>query len=301
MGYINTKWKGTEYFPIHDFHHIEFLTGNAKQAVHYYRSLFGFEAYAYSGPETGNRDAVSYVLKSNKIFFVFTTPLSSVHPASKWLEKHGDGVYDISFSVDCDEKAYQSCISRGAIGVDVPTVSEDKFGKYAKSSIKTYGDTIHSFIWDKEYSGLWAPYFDKLKLPNYNNKKTALFTIDHIVGNVENGKMDEWGKFYEDILGFPTFVRFDDTDISTLYSSLKSIVVRSKNWKIKMPINEPASGIKKSQIEEYLTPTKRRQNKHSKGGHHDEKLMHAWEPQTKTEGSAKRSMCQSRLPANGSV
>ncbi len=252
MGYIDTEWKGTEYFPIYDFHHIEFLTGNAKQAAHYYRSLFGFETYAYSGPETGNRDSVSYVLRNNKIFFVFTTPLSSQNPSSKWLEKHGDGVYDISFAVNCDEEAYESCLSRGAIGVNAPKVIENEFGKYAKSSIKTYGDTIHSFIWDKEYSGLWAPNFDKLELPQLNNQNTNLFTIDHIVGNVENGKMDKWGKFYEEVFGFPIFVRFDETDISTQFSSLKSIVVRSKNWKIKMPINEPAKGIKKSQIEEYL-------------------------------------------------
>ena len=252
MAYISTEWTGKEYFKIHDFHHVEFYVGNAKQAVYFYRASFGFEPYAYCGPETGVRDQVTYVLKKNKIFFLFTTPLSSNHKAAKWLEKHGDGVYDISFSVDCDEEAYDSCLSRGAIGVQEPYVSEDKFGKYGKSSIQTYGDTIHSFIWDKEYKGLWAPNFEKLELTEINNKNTALLKIDHIVGNVEDGKMDQWGDFYDKVFGFPVFVRFDETDISTKYSALKSIVVRSKNWKVKMPINEPAIGIKKSQIEEYL-------------------------------------------------
>ena len=252
MGYMTNEWQGTEYFPIHDFHHVELLVGNAKQAVHYYRSAFGFEPYAYCGPETGIRDKVSYVLKKNRQFFVFTTPLNSEHPGSDWLKKHGDGIYDIAFSVDCDQTAYDSCLSRGAVGVNKSTFTSDENGEYGISSIQTYGDTIHSFIEDSNYSGLWAPGFDPLKLPDISNKETSLITIDHIVGNVEEGKMDEWQEFYERVFGFTTFVRFDETDISTQYSALKSVVVRSKNWKIKMPINEPATGIKKSQIEEYL-------------------------------------------------
>ena len=252
MAYLSTIWNGTEYFPIHDFHHVEYLVGNAKQAVHYYRSAFGFEPHAYSGPETGLREKVSYVLKKNRQYFVFTTPLSSDHPGSEWLKKHGDGIYDIALSVDCDQTAYDSCLSRGAEGVEEPTVTKDENGEYGQSSIKTYGDTIHSFIYDANYNGLWAPGFAPLNLPNISCPDTALITIDHVVGNVEVGKMDEWQEFYERIFGFTTFVRFDETDISTQYSSLKSIVVRSKNWRVKLPINEPASGIKKSQIEEYL-------------------------------------------------
>ena len=252
MAFLSKEWNGTEYFPIHDFHHVEYLVGNAKQAVHYYRSAFGFEPHAYCGPETGVRDKVSYVLKKNRLFFVFTTPLNSDHPGSDWLKKHGDGIYDIAFSVDCDQTAYESCLSRGAEGVDEPTITKDDNGEYGQSSIKTYGDTIHSFIYDSNYSGLWAPGFELINLPNISRPDTALITIDHVVGNVETGKMDEWQKFYEKIFGFTTFVRFDETDISTQYSSLKSIVVRSKNWRVKLPINEPASGIKKSQIEEYL-------------------------------------------------
>ena len=252
MAYLSTKWNGTEYFPIHDFHHVEYLVGNAKQAVHYYRSAFGFEPHAYCGPETDLREKVSYVLKKNRQYFVFTTPLSSDHPGSEWLKKHGDGIYDIALSVDCDQTAYDSCLSRGAEGVKEPTVTKDENGEHGQSSIKTYGDTIHSFIYDANYNGLWAPGFAPLNLPNISCPDTALITIDHVVGNVEVGKMDEWQEFYERIFGFTTFVRFDETDISTQYSSLKSIVVRSKNWRVKLPINEPASGIKKSQIEEYL-------------------------------------------------
>jgi 4-hydroxyphenylpyruvate dioxygenase len=138
------------------------------------------------------------------------------------------------------------------VGVNKSTFISDENGEYGISSIQTYGDTIHSFIEDANYSGLWAPGFDSLKLPEISNKDTSLITIDHIVGNVEEGKMDEWQEFYERVFGFTTFVRFDETDISTQYSALKSVVVRSKNWKIKLPINEPATGIKKSQIEEYL-------------------------------------------------
>ena len=252
MAFLSKEWNGTEYFPIHDFHHVEYLVGNAKQAVHYYRSAFGFEPHAYCGPETGVRDKVSYVLKKNRLFFVFTTPLNSDHPGSDWLKKHGDGIYDIAFSVDCDQTAYESCLSRGAEGVDEPNITKDDNGEYGQSSIKTYGDTVHSFIYDTNYNGLWAPGFAALHLPDITCPDTALITIDHVVGNVETGKMDEWQEFYERIFGFTTFVRFDETDISTQYSSLKSIVVRSKNWRVKLPINEPASGIKKSQIEEYL-------------------------------------------------
>tara|TARA_B100000945_G_scaffold321590_1_gene337332 strand:+ start:1988 stop:3109 length:1122 start_codon:yes stop_codon:yes gene_type:complete len=252
LGILTTEWQGTEYFSVKDFNHIEFFVGNAKQAVHFYRSVFGFQPHAYSGPETGNKECVSYVLKNNKIYFVLTTPLSSKHYASKWLDKHGDGVYDIAFAVDCDEKAYDSCMSRGAVSVMKPKVVEDKYGKYGQSSIQTYGDTIHSFIWRDNYKGLWAPGYVKLSLPEITNPIPSILTIDHVVGNVELGKMDEWKHFYENIFGFTNFVRFDETDISTQYSSLKSIVVRSKNWKVKLPINEPANGIKKSQIQEYL-------------------------------------------------
>ena len=252
MAYITDKWDGREYFKINDFDHIEFYVGNAKQVAHFYRSTFGFQPHAYCGPETGVRNQVSYVLKQNNIFFVFTTPLLSNHPATEWLSTHGDGVRDIAMRVECDEEAHDSCVSRGAVSVMPPTVTEDENGKFGKSSIRTYGDTIHSFIWRPEYKGLWAPGFKELKLPNINSEIPNLIKIDHIVGNVEVDKMDFWKDYYESIFGFSTFVKFDESDISTEYSSLKSVVVRSKNWKVKLPINEPAEGLKKSQIEEYL-------------------------------------------------
>jgi len=252
MSYITDKWTGKEYFKVSDFDHLEFCVGNAKQVAHFYRSAFGFEPYAYCGPETGIKDSVSYVLKQNNIFFVFTTPLSSSHPAADWLSRHGDGVRDIAMRVECDKESHDSCVSRGAVSVMPPAVLEDKNGSFGKSSIKTYGDTIHSFISRHKYKGLWAPGFQKLKLPNLTSKNPDLIKIDHVVANVEVNKMDDWKEYYETIFGFSAFVKFDETDISTEYSSLKSVVVRSKNWKIKLPINEPAEGLKKSQIEEYL-------------------------------------------------
>jgi len=252
MAYISDKWNGNEYFKVNDFDHLEFYVGNAKQAAHFYMSAFGFQSYAYSGPETGVKDRVSYVLRQNKIFFVFTTPLLSSHPASEWLSRHGDGVRDVAMTVECSEKAHDSCVSRGAKSAELPKALEDESGKFGKSSIHTYGDTIHSFIWRPEYNGVWAPGFKALKIPELGCKDTGLIKVDHVVANVEVDKMDYWKDFYENIFGFSTFVKFDETDISTEYSSLKSVVVRSKNWKVKLPINEPAEGLRKSQIEEYL-------------------------------------------------
>ena len=253
MGFITDEWKGTEFFKINDFHHVEYLVGNAKQAVHFYKTAFGFKPIAYSGPETGVRTHVSYVLKNNQNIFIFTTPLSSKSEMSQWLNRHGDGIYDIAFSVEDAENAYESCLSRGAIGLKDNISYSDNDGVYKKYSIKTYGDTIHSFIEDDSYLDDWAPNFRSIDREDvFETENNSLVKIDHIVGNVEEGKMDEWKEYYENIFGFTNFVRFDDSDISTQYSSLRSIVMRSKNWKIKLPINEPASGIKKSQIEEYL-------------------------------------------------
>ena len=249
--YMTDKWEGTEYFHIKRFKYIEFYVGNAKQAVHFYRSAFGFSTHAYCGPETGVYSHVSYVLKNKKIFFILTTPLKSSHPASDWLKKHGDGVRNVAFEVDDVHLAYKSCIERGAISNAEPQDNHDD-GFFSEASIKTYGDTVHSFIDDKKYTGLWAPNFKKLILPNVEYQDTKLVLIDHVVGNVEWDKMDFWREYYERTFGFSTFVRFDEGDISTQYSALKSIVLRSKNWKIKLPINEPAEGLKKSQIEEYL-------------------------------------------------
>ena len=163
MGFITDKWEGTEFFKIHDFHHIEYLAGNAKQAVHFYKTAFGFNPIAYCGPESGVRTHVSYVLKNNLNFFIFTTPLSSDSEMSKWLSKHGDGVYDIAFTVDNAQDAYNSCISRGAIGIQDNIYSSTTDGMYSKYSIRTYGDTIHSFIEDNQYLGCWSPGFIEIE------------------------------------------------------------------------------------------------------------------------------------------
>ena len=251
MSFFTDNWDGQDYFQNISFHHIEFYVGNAKQASYFYRKSFGFKLFAYSGPETGVKDKVSYVIKKRQIFFVFTTPLLANHKGTHWLAKHGDGVYNIAFKVDSVLEAYEGCLSRGAIAdsASVNTI-EDNCGTYKSASIKSYGDCIHTFVNDNDYNG-WAPNFSSISSEE-NKNDTSLILIDHIVANVENDKMDYWKEYYEKIFGFMTFVRFDETDISTKYSALKSIVVRSKNWKVKLPINEPAEGLKKSQIEEYL-------------------------------------------------
>ena len=168
-----------------------------------------------------------------EIFFVFTSPLSSCHPASDWIKKHGDGVRDVAFNVVDVKKCYNSAMERGAISNSKPIIIDDKDGSFGYASIKTYGDNIHSFIDDSHYKGLWAPNFIKLNLPNVPSEDTHLVLVDHIVGNVEWNKMDYWREYYEKVFGFSTFVRFDEDDISTKYSALKSVVLRSKNWKIK--------------------------------------------------------------------
>jgi len=253
MAIITNKWTGTEYFKVNDFNHIECFVGNAKQSMHYYCATMGLNLIAYRGPETGYKDSVSYVLNKNKINIVLTTPLISDHIASSWIFKHGDGVYDIALNVSDSKDAYKSCLSRGAKTATKYESLRDQEGVYCRSAIKTYGDVIHSFIDNSKYNGIWAPGFIAVKENKFNNVfDTKIITIDHIVGNVEENKMNYWRDFYEDIFGFTNFVVFDETDISTKFSSLKSRVMRSKNWKVRLPINEPAQGLKKSQIQEYL-------------------------------------------------
>ena len=252
MNQISSELNCNDFFDIKDFNHIEFFVGNAKQAAFYYIRSFGFKPHAYSGPETGSKQKVSYVLKQNKIFFIFTSPLNSNNHISDWISLHGDGVRDIAFKVDSSQEAHSLVISRGAVSNRANLSFDDENGFYEFSSMKTYGDTIHSFISNKRYNGLWAPNFIRLDIPFDKKNICGLKKIDHVVGNVEKGKMDKWRKYYETTLGFTTFVRFDENDISTEYSALQSVVLRSKNWKIKLPINEPANGIKKSQIDEYL-------------------------------------------------
>jgi len=252
MATITNDWTGVEYFKVNDFNHIECYVGNAKQSMYYYCLVMGFVPYAYKGPETGCKESVSYVLKNNQIFIVLTTPLNSSHPASNWLLKHGDGIVDISLNVESSKEAYESCLSRGAKAYLPYKQLEDEKGFYGVSAIKTYGDVIHSFVDTASYEGVWAPGYVKSQDFNLDINKTGLIRIDHVVGNVEENKMNYWRDFYENIFGFTNFVVFDETDISTQYSSLKSRVMRSKNWKVRLPINEPAQGLKKSQIQEYL-------------------------------------------------
>ncbi len=240
-----------DFLPLKGTDHIEFYVGNAKQASYFYQHAFGFELVAYSGPETGVRDRASYVLQQGKIRFVFTTPLGPDNEINAHISKHGDGVKVLALWVDDAEKAYYETLARGAKGHSEPQTLSDEHGEVKTSSIKTYGDTIHTFVERTNYNGPFLPGF---KAAKSRTKSTPIGFeyIDHCVGNVELGKMNEWVKFYEDAMGFKTIITFDDKDISTEYSALMSKVVSNGNGYVKFPINEPAEGKKKSQIDEYL-------------------------------------------------
>ncbi|WP_232699571.1 4-hydroxyphenylpyruvate dioxygenase [Brevibacillus daliensis] len=239
----------TDFFPIQDWDHIEIYVGNAKQAMFYYTHAFGFEAVAYAGLETGSRDKVSYVLKQNHVRLVLTGALTPDHPITDFVKLHGEGVKDIALRVEDCEKAYQEAISRGAVSVMEPTEYSDEFGTIKKATISTYGDTVHSFIERKNYSGPFFPGFTSYE-SSVKSESTGLIGIDHLVGNVE--VMDEWVGFYEKVMGFTASQNFSDDDISTEYSALMSKVMQNGTGRIKFPINEPAEGKRKSQIEEYL-------------------------------------------------
>jgi len=252
MAYITSDWKGKNLFGVESFHHVEFYCGNAKQSAYYYRMVFGFEIIAYRGPETGCSSSASYVLKQNQIIFVLTSPIGSNKKIISWLSLHGDGVCNIAIKVEDASDAFIKSCKNGAIGVLEPRTLTDSDGEVCISSIAAYGDVVHTFVEDKSYNGVWMPGFDSLSIDSNCHKNPELLFVDHIVANVEENKMEKWKKFYEDAFGFSTFVKFDESDISTKYSSLKSVVVRSKNWKVKLPINEPAQGLRKSQITEFL-------------------------------------------------
>lgn len=233
---------------IRKINHVEFWVGNAKQAAFFYRKAFGFSQVAYSGPETGRKDAVSYVLRQNKVTIVLTTPLFPEHPINDFLRQHGDGVRDIAFIVDDVDRAYSEAIENGAKSIVQPqSFNESSSARFA--SINTYGDTLHSFISEGDYQGIFLPGYEKAEI---KEESTGLLAIDHIVGNVEDQKMEHWVGWYERVLGFERFVGFDDKDISTEFTALRSQVMASKNRGIKFPINEPAEGRKKSQIQEYI-------------------------------------------------
>jgi len=234
-----------------DIDHIEFYVNNAKQAAYYYQKMFGFQLQAYQGLETGVRDRASYLLTQGNIRFVLTTPLNSNSPIADHCKRHGDGVKDIAMLVQNVERAYKESIKRGAISVQEPTEYKDENGVVVKASIAAYGDTIHSFIDRSKYNGLFFPNFREMET-NLDIKPVGLQYVDHCVGNVAEGKMNEWVAFYRDVLGFSQYIHFDDKDISTKYSALMSKVMAGGRGRIKFPINEPAKGKKKSQIEEFL-------------------------------------------------
>jgi 4-hydroxyphenylpyruvate dioxygenase len=238
-------------FPINGTDYVEFWVGNAKQAANFYQSAFGFELAAYRGPETGVRDRVSYLLVQNKIRLVLTSAQGPDGEIADHVRKHGDGVRDLALWVDDARDAYAKALERGAESAYAPRVSRDDDGEMVTAGIKIYGDTIHSFVERKNYRGAFFPGFQK-RQPHYKPESSGLLYVDHCVANVELGKMDVWIGFYERVMGFKNLISFDDADISTEYSSLMSKVMANGNERIKFPINEPAKGKKKSQIDEYL-------------------------------------------------
>lgn len=240
-----------DFLPINGTDYVELYVGNAKQAAHYYKTALGFQDLAYAGLETGMRDRTSYVLQQGKIRLVLTTPFDTESDISKHLIKHGDGVKVIALWVNDAYDAFEQTVSRGAKPYLQPETITDKDGTIKRSGIHTYGDTVHIFIERKDYHGLFLPGFEALNT-EYHPGTTGLKYIDHMVGNVELGSMNTWANFYGNVMGFANLITFDDKDISTEYTALMSKVMSNGNGYIKFPINEPAIGKKKSQVEEYL-------------------------------------------------
>ncbi len=246
-----TNHTTSDTFPINGTDHLEFYVGNAKQSAMYYQAALGFSVVAYAGPETGVRDRVSYVLQQEKVRIVLTASLLPGTEIAEHVAKHGDGVKVLALWVDNAADAYQTAISRGAEAAFAPKTLRDEHGEVVMAAIKTYGETIHTLVERKNYTGVFMPGYEPKKNA-YPSKSVGLKYVDHCVGNVELGGMNKWVKFYQDVLGFKLLITFDDKDISTEYTALMSKVVSNGNGYIKFPINEPAKGLKKSQIEEYL-------------------------------------------------
>ncbi len=247
----NTTTTTEDFLPLHGTDYVEFYVGNAKQAAHFYKTAFGFQSLAYAGPETGMMDKVSYVIRQNKLTFVLTTPLRTDNPIADHIYKHGDGVKVIALMVDDAKSAFEETTKRGGKEYMKPEVLKDDQGEVVLSGIHTYGDTVHLFVERKNYKGVFMPGFREWK-SNYNPAPTGLLYVDHCVGNVGWNQMNPWVKFYEEVMGFRNILSFDDKDISTEYSALMSKVMSNGNGYVKFPINEPAEGKKKSQVEEYL-------------------------------------------------
>ncbi|WP_299525006.1 4-hydroxyphenylpyruvate dioxygenase [uncultured Lutibacter sp.] len=242
-----------DFLPLLGTDYVELYVGNAKQAAHYYKTAFGFQSLAYAGLETGITDRTSYVLVQDKIRLVLTTPMPNRNNQEIFdhLEKHGDGVKVVALWVEDATKAWEETTKRGAKSFMKPTKESDKNGEVIRSGIYTYGETVHIFVERKNYSGVFLPKFEKWESTN-NPKDVGLRYIDHMVGNVGWNEMNVWAKFYSEVMGFANLITFDDKDISTQFTALMSKVMTNGNGRVKFPINEPAEGIKKSQIEEYL-------------------------------------------------
>ncbi|HEY1861927.1 MAG TPA: 4-hydroxyphenylpyruvate dioxygenase [Gemmataceae bacterium] len=244
-----------DVLPLRRIDHVRLLVGNARQSAYFYRNAFGFDVVAYAGLETGWKDEAGYVLRQGNITLVLMSSLRLDNPDNLRLILHGDGVKDIALEVDDVQAAYCTATERGATGVRPPTLLEDENSVYEYATIRTYGDTVHTFVNRDRYRGVFAPGFKPLDAERYSPTtfhNVGLQAIDHIVGNVEEGKMEEWVKFYQDVMGFTQLVHFDDQDISTEYSALMSKVMQNGTGRIKFPINEPAKARRRSQIEEYL-------------------------------------------------
>jgi len=248
---INPVMKDGDFLPLQGTDYVEFYVGNAKQAAHFYKTAFGFQSLAYAGPETGIKDKASYVVRQNKLTFVFTTPLRANNPIADHIYKHGDGVKHLALMVEDAADAWFQTTSRGAVSAMEPLKYTDDNGEAVVSGIHTYGDTVHLFIERKNYKGVFLPGYVAWN-SHYNPPSTGLLYVDHCVGNVGWNQMNKWVAFYENVLGFKNILSFDDNDISTEYSALMSKVMSNGNGFVKFPINEPAEGKKKSQVEEYL-------------------------------------------------
>jgi len=241
-----------DFLPLNGTDYVEFYVGNAKQAAYFYRAAFGFRLAAYAGPETGVRDRVSYVVEQDKIRFVLTTALRQDSAIAEHVRKHGDGVHDVALWVDDAESAWRETTKRGARSVRKPEVLRDELGSVVIASIATYGETIHTFVERRHYGGAFLPGFKAVSELDVVSRPVGLKYVDHMVGNVGWGEMNDWVAFYRDVMGFQIYQSFDDKDISTEYSALMSKVMSNGNGRVKFPINEPAEGRKKSQIEEYI-------------------------------------------------
>ena len=246
-----TSTEVVDFLPLGGTDYVEFYVGNAKQAAHFYKTAFGFQSLAYSGPETGDKEKVSYVIRQNKLTFVLTTPLKTDNAIADHIYKHGDGVKFLALKVEDATDAWQQTTQRGGKSFNEPQTLTDKDGEVVISGIQTYGETVHLFIERKNYNGVFMPGFVEWKSA-YNPSETGLLYVDHCVGNVGWNQMNVWVKFYEEVMGFKNILSFDDKDISTEYSALMSKVMSNGNGFVKFPVNEPAEGKKKSQVEEYL-------------------------------------------------